>query len=197
MVLRRCHHIVVIDVGCDPDLSFQDLGNAIRKIRIDQGVDIEINTGMIKPQGDSHYSRWHHAIGSIRYDKVDSGAPVGTLLYLKPSLTGEEPSDVQDYAAHHKAFPHEPTSDQFFDESQFESYRRLGEHIADKVFNGGLQDGATQSDQPPLSEVIRRLQQYWISVRPGVQGSSLRGTQAFMDLEKQLRGDPGLARYDT
>ena len=197
MVLRRCHHIVVIDVGCDPDLSFQDLGNAIRKIRIDQGVDIEINTGMIKPQGDSHYSRWHHAIGSIRYDKVDPGASVGTLLYLKPSLTGEEPSDVQDYAAHHKAFPHEPTSDQFFDESQFESYRRLGEHIADKVFSVGLQDGATQSDQPPLSEVIRRLQQYWISVRPGVQGSSLRGTQAFMDLEKQLRGDPGLARYDT
>ena len=196
MVLRRCPHIVVIDAGCDPDPSFQDLGNAIRKIRIDQGVDIEINTGMIKPQGDSHYSRWHHAIGSIRYDKVDPGAPVGTLLYLKPSLTGEEPSDVQDYAAHHKAFPHEPTSDQFFDESQFESYRRLGEHIADKVFSGGLQNGATQSDQPPLSEVIRRLQKHWVSVPPAVQGSSLRETQAFMDLEKQLRGDPGLARYD-
>ncbi|MEQ1655145.1 MAG: hypothetical protein ABL960_05550, partial [Nitrospira sp.] len=27
-----------------------------------------------------------------------------------------------------------PTSDQFFDESQFESYRRLGEHVATEVF---------------------------------------------------------------
>jgi hypothetical protein len=25
-------------------------------------------------------------------------------------------------------FPHEPTSDQFFDEEQWESYRALGEH---------------------------------------------------------------------
>lgn len=196
MVLRRCHYIVVIDAGCDPALSFQDLGNAIRKVRIDQGIDIEINTDMIKPQGGSQYSRWHHAVGSIRYDKVDPGAPVGTLLYLKASLAGEEPSDVQDYAVHHKAFPHEPTSDQFFDESQFESYRRLGEHIADKVFSFGLQNGATQSDQLPLSEVIRQLQKHWVSVPPGVQDSFLRETQALMDLEKQLRVDPGLARYD-
>ena len=72
----------------------------------------------------------HHAIGSIRYDTVDATAAAGTLLYLKASLTGDEPRDIQDYAARHPAFPHEPTSDQFFDEAQFESYRRLGEHVA-------------------------------------------------------------------
>lgn len=138
MVLRRCHHIVVIDAGCDPEMSFQDLGNAIRKIRIDQGVDIEIDTTMLKRQSGSSVSRWHHAIGSIRYDKVDDGAPIGTLIYIKPSLTGDEPSDVQDYLAHHPTFPHEPTSDQFFDESQFESYRRLGEHITWEVFRHGF-----------------------------------------------------------
>lgn len=138
MVLRRCHHIVVIDAGCDPETSFQDLGNAIRKIRIDQGVEIEIDTDMLKPQSGARYSRWHHAIGSIRYDKVDDGAPIGTLIYIKPSLTGDEPSDVQDYLAHHPTFPHEPTSDQFFDEAQFESYRRLGEHITWEVFRHGF-----------------------------------------------------------
>ncbi len=138
MVLRRCHHIVVIDAGCDPEMSFQDLGNALRKIRIDQGIDIEIDTAMLKQQSGSSVSRWHHAIGSIRYDKVDDGAPVGTLIYLKPSLTGDEPTDVQDYLAHHPTFPHEPTSDQFFDESQFESYRRLGEHITWEVFRHGF-----------------------------------------------------------
>jgi hypothetical protein len=32
-----------------------------------------------------------------------------------------------------KKFPHEPTADQFFTESQFESYRILGSHILERV----------------------------------------------------------------
>ena len=51
---------------------------------------------------------------------------MGYLLYLKPSLTGGEPSDVAQYAKRSPDFPHEPTADQWFSESQFESYRRLG-----------------------------------------------------------------------
>jgi hypothetical protein len=35
---------------------------------------------------------------------------------------------VLNYGRAHAAFPHEPTSDQFFSESQFESYRQLGLH---------------------------------------------------------------------
>ena len=35
MVLRRCRYIMVVDAGCDSDYVFEDLGNAIRKIRID------------------------------------------------------------------------------------------------------------------------------------------------------------------
>ena len=197
MVLRRCHHIVVVDVGCDPDMSFQDLGNAIRKIRIDQGVDIELDVEMLKQQSASRLSRWHHAIGSIHYDKVDDGAPVGTLLYLKPSLTGDEPVDIQNYAAHHPAFPHEPTSDQFFDESQFESYRHLGEHIATEVLRFGFLNGGSLSNKLSLDDVIDRLEQHWVPIPPGVQDSFLRETQALLDLEKQLRTDSGLARYDV
>jgi len=196
MVLRRCHHIIVVDVGCDPDMSFQDLGNAIRKIRIDQGVDIELDIEMLKQQSGSRLSRWHHGIGSIRYDKVDDGASVGTLLYLKPSLTGDEPSDIQNYAARHPAFPHEPTSDQFFDESQFESYRQLGEHIATEVLRFGFLSGGSLQSSPSLDEVIDRLEQHWVSVPPGVQDSFMRETQALLKLEEQLRRDPGLARYD-
>ncbi len=64
----------------------------------------------------------HHTIGLIRYDKVDADAPAGTLLYLKASLTGDEPSDVQDYAARHPSFPDDPTSDQFFVDAHFESF---------------------------------------------------------------------------
>ena len=35
--------------------------------------------------------------------------------------------DVRSYANLHADFPHETTADQWFSESQFESYRRLGE----------------------------------------------------------------------
>ncbi len=141
MVLRRCHCILVVDAGCDPHGTFEDLGNAVRKIRIDLGIDIEIDLDQLRRQPGGTTSGRHYTVGMIRYDTVDANAAAGTLLYLKASLTGDEPSDVQDYAARHPVFPHEPTSDQFFDEAQFESYRRLGEHVAWEVLSPALQRG--------------------------------------------------------
>src|SRR5712664_49936 len=41
MVRRRCHLIVLSDGGCDPACSFEDLGNAVRKIWIDLKVKID------------------------------------------------------------------------------------------------------------------------------------------------------------
>jgi len=69
----------------------------------------------------------------------DAGSlqPGSVILFVKPSLTGDEPNDVLQYAASHPSFPQEPTGDQYFDEAQWESYRKLGEHIADRVFRGG------------------------------------------------------------
>jgi hypothetical protein len=55
------------------------------------------------------------------------------LIYLKPSLTGDEPADVRHYASQRPTFPHETTTDQFFSEAQFESYRRLGLHVIETI----------------------------------------------------------------
>ena len=41
MVRRRCRTIVVLDGGCDPEFRYEDLGNALRKIRIDLGIPID------------------------------------------------------------------------------------------------------------------------------------------------------------
>ena len=147
MVLRRCHYIVVSDGSCDADRSFTDLGNAIRKIRIDLGIDIEIETELLEFQPGSRMSRAHFALGLIRYDRVDHGATAGLLIYLKPSLTGNEPADVTEYANGHEEFPHEPTADQFFDESQFESYRALGFHVAEKVFTRPITNPTGEAEQ--------------------------------------------------
>jgi hypothetical protein len=130
MVARRCHFIVASDAGCDEDYAFGDLGNAIRKIRIDLGIPIEfrgLNIGQDLPAGK------YCALADVRYRCVDPDGVDGLLVYIKPTLTGGEPADVRNYRAKHPKFPHEPTMDQWFDESQFESYRALGLHIATTI----------------------------------------------------------------
>jgi hypothetical protein len=46
------------------------------------------------------------------------------------------------YQRTHPFFPHEPTSDQYFDEAQWESYRKLGEHIGTELFTPPARDSA-------------------------------------------------------
>ncbi|MGE3177372.1 MAG: patatin-like phospholipase family protein, partial [Vicinamibacterales bacterium] len=129
LVRRRCRFILASDAGQDGAVTFEDLGNLIEKCRADFGVDIDIALDGLRPQGARGLSTWHCAIGTIHYDRQDPTEAPGTLLYLKSTLTGDEPADVLRYAALNPAFPHESTADQFFDESQFESYRALGYHI--------------------------------------------------------------------
>jgi hypothetical protein len=58
------------------------------------------------------------------------------------------------YALANLTFPHETTADQFFSESQFESYRSLGKFITDTI----LGEPATD---PDLSAPTDALQPYW------------------------------------
>jgi hypothetical protein len=133
MVLRRCHYIVLSDAGCDPVCALEDLGNAIRKIRIDLGVPIEMRRFNIQARTSGKIGN-HCALGEILYDKVDGPhARRGLIIYIKPSLSGDEPRDVYNYAQTSAEFPHEPTKDQWFSESQFESYRMLGLHIVTEM----------------------------------------------------------------
>jgi len=132
LVRRRCHVVVAVDAGCDPDYQFEDLANAIRKCSADFGVGIEIDLAALRPpKGKRKQCQAHFAVGCIRYP---NGAQPGILIYIKASQSGDESSDVREYADCHRSFPHESTSDQFFDENQFESYRKLGRHVGLKVF---------------------------------------------------------------
>ena len=134
MVQRRCHRIVVSDAACDPEHRFEDLANAVRKIRIDMGIPIEFPAGLEIALGAGAS---HHAIGVIKYGVIDRGAPDGTLIYLKASLSGDEPIDVLNYGKSHPEFPNESTADQWFTEAQFESYRALGQHMVESLGGGG------------------------------------------------------------
>jgi Patatin-like phospholipase len=132
MIRRRCRLILVVDGDQDPDAQFEDLGNAVRKIRIDFDVRIDFDPPVaigsrrvpVTPFCD-------FACATIRYP--DIGAQPGYLIYLKPSWSTDVPIDVRSYGNMHDEFPHESTIDQFFTESQFESYRQLGETEAGRL----------------------------------------------------------------
>jgi hypothetical protein len=141
MVLRRCHFIVISDAGSDPECSFADLGESVRKIRVDFGIPIDFDQMNIYPRSqiDTAKQQGHNcAIGRIRYSAVDgSAAPDGIIVYIKPACYGNEPRDIYEYFKRSETFPHESTADQFFSESQFESYRMLGAHTMEKLCADG------------------------------------------------------------
>jgi len=150
MVLRRCRYIVVSDAGEDPGFSFEDLGNAISKIRVDLGVPIRFEKIPMRPRAaaasfdlaDPPNPRFpYFALGRIAYSCVDfletpgdlGPAADGLLIYIKACLNGTEPVDVFHYAKSHPGFPHESTANQLYTESQFESYRELGANAAESL----------------------------------------------------------------
>ena len=98
-------------------------------------------------------SHAHALLARVDYPKLrptDAKPPPSSyLLFIKPSLTGDEPQDVLHYQATHRDFPNETTLDQNFDEAQWESYRALGLHIGERLFaDAGGQHGRTDWWQP-------------------------------------------------
>ena len=114
-----------------------------RLCRSDFGVRIELDTSPIDPIPRPAGVVGIGAIGQIHYEDVNPGEIPGILIYIKASLTGDEPSDVRNYAATNPDFPHQTTVNQFFDEAQF-SYRALGHHIAGTIFNAAMNDAALE-----------------------------------------------------
>jgi hypothetical protein len=138
MALRRCRLIVVSDASTDPAYAFESLAMAIRQIRVDFGVPIDMQKMSFgnAPDPDHNYC----AIGKIRYSCVDKPSDAeedsaydGYLVYIKPSLIDDEPRDVLNYHQANPSFPEETIVDQWFSESQFESYRMLGSHMIEKI----------------------------------------------------------------
>jgi choline dehydrogenase-like flavoprotein len=91
----------------------------------------------LRPNKDGMTEK-HAALGFVYYDDCD--APESVILYVKATRTGDEDLDILHYAAENPSFPNESTGNQFFDEPQWESYRRLGEHIGTLLFSKNNND---------------------------------------------------------
>ena len=133
MVQRQCRTIILLDSSGDPKFKYEDLGNAIRKIRIDQRIPITFPEAAVRDLRDG---KKRAVIANIEYSCVDASLPNGKLIYVKPMILGNESPDVATYAKGHPTFPHQSTTEQWFDESQTESYRMLGFHTIEEVCSG-------------------------------------------------------------
>lgn len=141
LVERGCRYIVVADCGADPEPCFTDLGNTIRRCRIDFRADIRLNITPFKKLTENRAAN-HYIEGEIVYSKEHvkklgwsgdverEAARTGKIIFFKPSLLADkkadETADVRQYSIQNNDFPQQTTAKQWFDEAQFESYRQLG-----------------------------------------------------------------------
>jgi hypothetical protein len=127
LVRRRLPRIIVCDAAADPEYGFNDLANAIEKVRVDFGASVKIDIKPLIPRKASKDEEIRHAEtacvkGAISYaDNTEAD-----LYYIKTTFYKDLQADLFAYRKFNPAFPDETTADQFFDEKQFEAYRELG-----------------------------------------------------------------------
>jgi len=190
LVRRRCRFIVACDAEADGEFQFDGLGNAIEKCRTDFGVDIRIDTNSIRKAGDTEQDCRHCAVGAIDYGDGFSGI----LLYVKSSVTGDEPADVARYRAQNPDFPHQSTGDQWFDETQFESYRRLGQHAMESVLAAAVERKDVEA--MPMQELFVRLRRHWHAPSRRDGGAFTRHSQRFAQIMADMAADKNLRFLD-
>ncbi|MGR4871526.1 hypothetical protein ACIPRI_21990 [Variovorax sp. LARHSF232] len=133
--------IVIADCGADPDYRFHDLENLIRRARIDLNADIDF----LKPNKNASWGKLGQ-FGSLN-DLASSSSQAclalarvtyasglrGHILLVKPNVSSDLAVDLVNFKAAHPLFPQQPTTDQFFDEAQWECYFRLGAAIGERL----------------------------------------------------------------
>lgn len=136
LLRRRCRWILAVDASEDQPMSFPALMDVIRYARIDLGITVAIDIEELRLVANTTpaTSGKHFAVGTIDYG---AGEP-GHLIYLKSSMSGDEPETIRQYRQMNPTFPQESSSNQAFNERQFEAYRALGEHIVADMLAKGI-----------------------------------------------------------
>jgi hypothetical protein len=105
-------------------------------VRIDFGTEIDICIDDLRNPPKKHF-----VTGAIRYSDVHAKMlglseheRDGILIVVKPNRTPGASVDVLQYGYANDDFPQQSTADQWYDEQQFESYRRLGAISGEAMF---------------------------------------------------------------
>lgn len=199
LVRRRCRYIVICDATSDGQLHFEDVGMAIRKCRIDFGAEVALDLRPLQYANDTEYSSAHCVVGRITYpEDMPKGHPQyrpGVVVYIKSSLTGDEPGDILNYKKEHSAFPHDTTANQWFTESQFESYRRLGQHVAYSIFEPARPETNDCAGLRQREAYFLTLRGTWFARTPEMEKHSAEHSKRYEALLRRIREDRSLPGF--
>ena len=158
---RGCDLIVVCDNGQDPAFGFADLEIFVRTARTDIGLEVTVAEhnefpANLKGVTDCFFNGaagdWRKRLEEhddtafalllkaddipFRIDGEWKQRHIGRswIVWIKPNRFGELPIDIASYAELNPEFPQQSTANQFFDEAQWESYRRLGFEMGRRLF---------------------------------------------------------------
>ncbi|OBI44091.1 hypothetical protein A5706_04485 [Mycobacterium sp. E796] len=146
---RRSRLIFCVDGGGDAPPLASGLADALRLAEYELGVTVtfddfpgyslrDLTPGSGEPfkPGDAFYSlngrlaKRTVAIGLITYPAAsgltEGEERRGVLIFAKAVLCRDFPEWLLTYAAENGVFPHDPTSDQWFNEGQFAAYTEMG-----------------------------------------------------------------------
>jgi hypothetical protein len=133
------------------------------------------------------WSSSHYFLAQIQYPDDAPDAEKAYLIYLKPSITGDEAEDLKGHWASHPAFPHDPTSNQFYDENMVNAYRQLGEHIGQKL-SEELSRSAGINWWQEKDFSIRHWVEFWVQ---SMQSEGLAQAEKGKPLMNAVRGTRG------
>lgn len=150
---RGLRRILACDCGADPAYRFDDIANLIRLARIDFGLDLRVDEDVV---GKDHALNGIFGLPSdfgtvagrdvsalllqgYRPGTAADGPPDVSIVVIKPVVFPGLSADLVNFRAQRPEFPQESTADQFFDEAQWESYRRLGVELTERALLGMTQ----------------------------------------------------------
>ncbi len=142
--------------GITFDIQLKCGGNYIDNKALEEEVENLINYKLEVERGDQKGID-KLKFGTFVYVKSSVTAPKG-----KPTIRKGEDEDLKygtyKYKIYHPEFPHEPTSDQFFDKIQWESYYQLGQFIGAEVLDipdfGEYHSGAKEGTPKSIDDLI-------------------------------------------
>lgn len=190
LIRRRCRLVIAVDAGADPKGDFSDFAKMLQLIRLKYGVRIRPLHGASEalrlgdlvtptvPKDESggasndsernfdknerdarYYAKRHFVVAKIDYGAASQTD--GVMVLVRCSMDGDEPQEIVQRRKMFPAFPNDSTFDQFFDASQFEAYRLLGEHIGGDLMcrlSKSLPSGIAQADFPTLLKALEQLE---------------------------------------
>lgn len=131
---RRPAQVIVIDASNDPEDRFTALAEAIATARMDHGIDVDIDPAPMvrgtKPRADR---AWAYGIATHPFEDGEEKAYKTEIFFVKAVVAGHLDWDLEQYAVEHADFPRRTTSDQFYDEWDFEAYRSLGYAVTESL----------------------------------------------------------------